>query len=160
MRLEEKVEQTRIKTERALELAGEGMNQREIAEAIGMTQKGVSLMLKRAGVSAKEHGTLQRKVAMAAQAVKKSRAPGAGRPPAGGDGVQVRNLPTLMLRLTPTTLAGLKAHSAVTGIPAWRLVDAAVSKSLGQLKGEIAEDVRRLSKRELARIKAANPLAG
>jgi hypothetical protein len=35
-----------------------------------------------------------------------------------------------------------------------------VSKSLGQLKGEIAEDVRRMTKRELLRIRAANPLAG
>ena len=161
MGLEEKVEQTRIKTERARQLAGEGMTQREIAAAIGMTQKGVSLMLKRAGISKQDHAIMQRKVATAgaAQPVRKPRAPGGGRPPAGDHGEHVQHMPSLTVRLPPDTLAGLKALSAVTGTPTWKLVDKAVRQSLQQVKGEIAEDVRRLSKRELARIKAAHPLA-
>ena len=159
MGLEEKVEQTRIKTERARQLAGEGMTQREIAADIGMTQKGVSLMLKRAGISKEDHGITRRMFAAAVAHTREPRAPGAGRPPAGDHGAHVQHMPSLTVRLPPDTLAGLKALSAVTGTPTWKLVDKAVRQSLQQVKGEIAEDVRRLSKRELARIKAAHPLA-
>jgi hypothetical protein len=66
-------------------------------------------------------------------------------------------MPSLTVRLPPDTLAGLKALSSVTGTPTWRLVDQAVRQGLKQVKGAAAEDVRRLSKRELTRIKAAHP---
>jgi len=159
MGLEEKIKQTRIKTEKARELVERGLNQREIAKAIGMTQKGVSLMLKRAGISKQDHAITQRKVAAAGAPVRKPRAPGAGRPPAGDHGEHVQHMPSLTVRLPPDTLAGLKSLSAVTGTPTWRLVDQAVRQSLKRVKGATAEDVRRLSKRELVRIKAAHPLA-
>ena len=87
------------------------------------------------------------------------RAPGAGRKPAGADGVRVRDYPGLMLRLPVPTLAKLKALSAVRGVPIWRLVDAAVLASVEALKGADAEDVRRLAKREIERLEAKYPSA-
>ena len=70
-----------------------------------------------------------------------------GRPPAGPGGVAVRTMPQFMLRLPADTLARLKAWSAVQQVPAWRLIDQAVTAALDNLQGADAEDVRRLSRR-------------
>lgn len=70
-----------------------------------------------------------------------------GRPTAGPSGVAVRDMPRVMLRLPSDTLARLRAWSAVRQVPAWRLIDQAVTDALDRLQGADAEDVRRLSRR-------------
>ena len=157
-------------------LALTGAFQADIDKVVGLSQRGVGLVLKRlrsAGrlsskqIAARKVRAHDRtgeiaKVATVRPAVKpvKRRAAGAGRKPAGPDGVLVRNLPGLMLRLTPIALANLKALATIQGIPIWRLVDTFVTRNIDALKGELAEDVRRLAKHELARIRADYPAAG
>ena len=162
-------------------MAVAGAFQADIARAVGLSQRGVGLVLtrlrndgrltakqdaarKRLALDRSYHGNLTKAVPPAepvqpAEPVKR-RAAGAGRKPAGPDGVLVRNLPGLMLRLSPVALASLKALSAVQGIPVWRLVDGFVTRHIDALTGELAEDVQRLAKHELARIRADYPEAG
>lgn len=72
-----------------------------------------------------------------------------GRPTTGPAGTAVRDMPRFMLRLPAETLAGLRAWSVVKQVPAWRLIDQAVTEAMKRLEGEDAADVRRLARRYL-----------
>lgn len=157
-------------------LALEGLTQGEIGKRVGMSQRGVGLILARlsgGGKAAKKAATSAQRQARAVTAAAalgaptafpaaptalpaaiRRRAPGAGRKPAGDDGERVKDYPTVMLRLPVATLAQLKAAAAVRGVPAWRLINEAVLAFVEGLTGAEAEDVRRLAKREAERLAA------
>lgn len=136
-------------------LTAAGESQSAIGVALGLTQSGVGTAQVRLGLRSPSN-----KPTEAPTPAVKRRAAGGGRKPAGPDGVLVRNLPGLMLRLTPVALSNLKALSVIQAIPIWRLVDGFVTRNIEQLTGALAEDVRRLAKHELARIRADYPGAG
>ena len=151
-------------------LALEGLTQGEIGKRVGMSQRGVGLILARlsGGKAVRKAATSAQRqaravtaaaalgapvaVPVAAEAIRQ-RAPGAGRKPAGTGGERVRDYPAVMLRLPVATLAKLKALAAVRGVPIWRLIDAAVLAFVAAVPGDEAEDVRRLAKREAERLK-------
>jgi alkylated DNA nucleotide flippase Atl1 len=153
-------------------LSLEGFTQAEIAKRVGLTQRGVGKILARlTGGRQKPGKAVTRKARAVAAAAAlgapvaapeaiRRRAPGAGRKPSGDGGERVRDYPPVMLRLPVPTLAKLKALAAVRGVPVWRLIDAAVLAYVGALKGAEAEDVRRLERRELERLKARYPDSG
>ena len=150
-------------------LALEGLTQGEIGTRVGLSQRGVGLILARlsggkavrkAATSAQRHARAVTAAAalgapvavpVAAEAIRQ-RALGAGRKPAGDGGERVRDYPAVMLRLPVATLAKLKALAAVRGVPIWRLIDAAVLAFVAAVPGDEAEDVRRLAKREAERL--------
>jgi predicted transcriptional regulator len=151
-------------------LALEGLTQAEIGKRVGLSQRGVGVILSRLGGKpakrARDVAQSQARAAVAAVALGvpvapnapvRHRAPGAGRKPAGDGGVRVRDYPAVMLRLPVATLASLKALAAVRGVPVWRLIDAAVVAYVATVRGAEAEDVRRLAKREAERLAAKHP---
>jgi hypothetical protein len=152
-------------------LALEGLTQAEIGKRVGLTQRGVGVILSRLSGGkpakrARSEAQSQARAVVAAVALGvpvasnapvRHRAPGAGRKPAGEGGVRVRDYPTVMLRLPVATLASLKALAAVRGVPIWRVIDAAVLAFVDAVPGADAQDVRRLAKRELERLKAKHP---
>jgi hypothetical protein len=150
-------------------LALEGLTQAEIGKRVGMSQRGVGLLLKRLapGRAPKRAITAAQAQARAATAAAvlgvpvaepvrevRRRAPGGGRKPSGADGAKVSDYPAVMFRLPAATVASLKALALVRGVPMWRLVDEAVSGYVGAVRGDEAEDMRRLAKRQLERLEA------
>lgn len=161
----------RHKASKVQELALQGLTQGEIGKRVGMSQRGVGLLLARltGGKAVKKAATSAQRQARAVTAAAalgastglpaapeaiRRRAPGAGRKPAGDGGERVQDYPSVMLRLPVPTLALLKAAAKVQGVPAWRLVNEAVLASIGALKGADAEDVRRMAEREAERLAA------
>jgi len=164
----------RQKAIKVQELALQGLTQGEIGKRVGMSQRGVGLILAR--LSGGKAGKAVRKAATSAQRQARAvtaaaalgapeafpaapeairrRAPGAGRKPAGDGGERVQDYPSVMLRLPVATLAKLKAAAAVQGVSAWRLINAAVLAYIDALTGSEAEDVRRLARREAERLAA------
>jgi hypothetical protein len=86
--------------------------------------------------------------------VKRKRAPGGGRKPAGERGELVSEYPAQMLRFPIRTLAPMRALAAVRGVPLWRLMDQAAREFLMRVKGPEAEETNRLAKQEAASLKA------
>jgi hypothetical protein len=67
-------------------------------------------------------------------AKRKKAARGRGRPPAGkAPGEEVRDYPRLTVRLPPATMTMLQAWSEAAEEPMWRLIDAAVWRSVNRL---------------------------
>jgi hypothetical protein len=73
---------------------------------------------------------------------------GRGRPPKGPEGVAVRTLPTLSIRLTPENMALLKAASKVTLQSASEVVAAALVAWAAKLPRADRADVERQAERE------------
>ena len=156
------------KQKQVLELALAGKLQREIGEAVSMSQRGVGLMLQRL----REEGLFDPDAAQntarqvsAAEALnvpvpvaeKKRRAPGAGRPPAGEEGRAVSDLPKLTLTLPVQTIATVRALAVVRGVPVWRLVELGISLiQITEAEGKLASVV---AERELARLHSRFPRA-
>lgn len=155
-------------------LALEGFTQGEIGKRVGMSQRGVGLILARlsSGKAVRKAATTAQRQARAVTAAAalgapvavpvapeaiRRRAPGAGRKPAGAGGERVRDYPAVMLRLPVATLAKLKGAAAVRGVPVWRLIDAAVLAYIDAVTGAEAEDMRRMAKREAERLKVKHP---
>lgn len=155
---------------RVLELALAGKLQREIGEVVGLSQRGVGLVLKRLreeGLFNPDAAQVTQRQLTAAAALdvpipvpikeKRRRAPGAGRPPAGEAGKMVRDLPTVSLKLPLRTVASLKAIGVVRGVPAWRLLEQGVALiPISKAEAELAET---LAERELARLRVKHPKA-
>jgi len=153
-------------------LALEGLTQAAIAKRVGMSQRGVRMLLARlapAGRPAKKVFTNAQTQARAAAAAVlgvpvpepgrevRRRAPGGGRKPSGADGAKVSEYPAVMVRLPAATVANLKALAIVRGVPQWQIVDEAISAYVGAVRGDDAEDMRRFAKRELARLETKRP---
>jgi hypothetical protein len=77
----------------------------------------------------------------------RKRAPGAGRKPEGEGGTRVADYRRVAVRLPAGTDAKLRAWSAVTNVPVWKLVAEAVEAAVSALDGADAADVRRLARR-------------
>jgi hypothetical protein len=161
-------ERRRQRALRVQALSLEGFTQAEIAKRVGLTQRGVGKILARLTGGRQPGKAVTRKARAVAAAAAlgapvaapeaiRRRAPGAGRKPSGDGGERVRDYPPVMLRLPVPTLAKLKALAAVRGVPVWRLIDAAVLAYVQGLKKDEAEDVRRLERRELERLRARYP---
>ena len=86
--------------------------------------------------------------------VKRKRAPGGGRKPAGDRGEKTSEYPGQMVRFPIETLAGIRALSKVRGVPLWRLMNEAAVALLAGLRGEEREETTSLVKREAMRLKA------
>jgi hypothetical protein len=74
-----------------------------------------------------------------------------GRPPAGFDGARVKDYRRVTLRLPPATDARLRAWSAVSGIPVWRLIATVIAATIEALPAADRGDVERLAKRIVER---------
>lgn len=87
-------------------------------------------------------------------ALKKKRAPGGGRKPAGDRGEKVSEYPVQLLRFPIRTLAPMRALAAVRGVPLWRLMDDAARAYLDRVRGPEAERVNAVAKQEATRLRA------
>jgi hypothetical protein len=156
------------KQKRVLELALSGKLQREIAAVVGMSQRGVGLMLQRlreeglfdpdaAQVTARQVSAAEALDVPVPAAAKKRRAPGAGRPPAGEEGRAVSDLPRLTLTLPVQTISTLRALALVRGVTVWRLVELGIS--LIEITPEEAKLASVVAEREMARLHARFPKA-
>lgn len=162
-------EKRRLRALKVQALALEGLTQKEIGKRVGMSQRGVGLILARLapGRPAKKAITEAQTQARAAAAAAvlgvpepeprrdvRRRAPGGGRKPSGADGAKVSEYPAVMFRLPAATVAHLKALAMVRGVPQWQLVNEALNTYLGTVRGDDAHDMKRLAKRELERLEA------
>ena len=163
-----RAQQAFARQKQVLELALAGKRQAEIGLVVGMSQRGVGLMLARlreeglfnpdaAAVTARQVAAAAALDVPAPLAEKRRRAPGAGRPPAGEGGRMVRDLPTVSLKLPLETLASLKAISIVRGVSVWRLVELGVS--LLPVSAEENKIAKPLAEREFSRLRLRHPRA-
>lgn len=84
---------------------------------------------------------------------KRTRAPGAGRKPAGDYGERVSRYPPLLMRLPIGTQAPMRALAEIRGIPLWRLFNQAAWELLKQIRGVEAEEVNERARQEAAKLK-------
>lgn len=76
-----------------------------------------------------------------------------GRPPAGDAGEPIRGYPRLSLWMRPELKAQLTALSSMTRVPAWRIIDQALTAHIKALPAEDRQPLDSLAKRVVARQK-------
>jgi hypothetical protein len=76
-----------------------------------------------------------------------------GRPPAGDAGEEVQSYPRLSLWMKPALKAQLTALSSMTGQPAWRIIDQALSQHIKALPAADRRALEGLAQRVEARNK-------
>ncbi len=74
-----------------------------------------------------------------------------GRAPAGKQGEYVSRYPNLSIQIEPSRKAQLSALSALTGLPAWRIVDQALELFMEKMPAEDQRALNVLAKRVQAR---------
>jgi hypothetical protein len=79
-----------------------------------------------------------------------------GRPPSGYHGERVQDYERVTCRLPPRVNATLKALSALSGRPAWRVISEAIEAEAARMTGADAKALRAATIRILAaRVRAA-----
>lgn len=83
---------------------------------------------------------------------KRKRAPGGGRKPAGIGGEKTSEYPVQQLRFPISTLAPMRALSAIRGIPLWRLFNEAALEYLIRVDGVEARKMTAIANTEATKL--------